>query len=172
MQHGCFPSSRLLLLKPAVKWEGWILGFPLHFHHLCICHWGGQKLPGMLGLQVLSKHHLPAAAVLPLCLSAACVGWALALWRRTRRDTTRLTPPKMSGPVSCVNGGHRVSPASKLRDLLADSQSGIIVMPCCFSVGKKTHKYDIQLKLYKCFFPVFLPFDTGSASTFRWKLDS
>lgn len=84
----------------------------------------------MVGFVTLWKHQLSAAAVLPLCLAAGLAGWAIAATRKRRahpavRGNTR--------QVATSNGGERSPdcPAAKLRKLLADQRS-IIVMPCCY----------------------------------------
>ena len=83
----------------------------------------------MVGLASLSKQQISAAAVLPLCLAAALIGWAVA-----RKKKTRSAPVPKFTAESSRGASSDQSPAGKLRKLLADSQQKgqILVMPCCY----------------------------------------
>ena len=72
----------------------------------------------MLSLGSLSKQQLSAAAVLPLCLAVALIGWAAGRNRpRARRGA--LGP----GPGRVRTAGDPRSPAEKLRKLLAHREN-------------------------------------------------
>lgn len=83
----------------------------------------------MLSLGSLSKQQLSAAAVLPLCLAVALIGWATG--RRTRPRPGAAPRAAGAGLGPKRTAGDPRSPAEKLRKLLAQREK-IIVMPCCY----------------------------------------
>ena len=75
----------------------------------------------MLSLGSLSKQQLSAAAVLPLCLAVALIGWATG--RRTRPCPGAAPRAAGAGLGPKRTAGDPRSPAEKLRKLLAQREN-------------------------------------------------
>ena len=173
MHHGCFPSSRLLLLKPAVKWKGGSLVF-LYISITFASAIGEDRsyLHAWTSgpLQAPPACRCSATAVFVRCLCRLGLG---TLAEDAPRHNEADPSKDVGSGVMCERW-----PSSKSCQQIEGLASWQSAWHHCdamlFLSWQKDLRvlYDIQVKLYKCFVPVFLPFDTGSASTFRWKLDS
>lgn len=76
----------------------------------------------MLSLGSLSKQQLSAAAVLPLCLAVALIGWVTGRRTRPHPGAAPRAAPGTPGPGRGRTGDPR-SPAEKLRKLLAQREN-------------------------------------------------